>query len=65
VTDGDPVPDRDAGTNHEHAAAAHADASTANRYTSSANGHADAVYANANSANRYASAPNEHARASA
>lgn len=49
MTDRDPVPDRDAGTSHGHAGAAHADASAANRYTSAphtdigpADGHASA-----------------------
>ncbi len=42
VTDGDPVPDRDAGTSHGHASAANRYASAANADTSAANEHASA-----------------------
>jgi hypothetical protein len=67
VTDGYPVPDRDAGTSHEHARAAYTDANSANGYTraaytdaNSANGYTRAAHADANTINRYTRATHSH-----
>jgi hypothetical protein len=60
------VPDRDAGTSHGHASAAHTYPSSATRYTGLANRHASAPACHADAVvNGHASAPARHADAAA